>query len=171
MQWRITVQKGKGFSPQQQQAQSGDAVFWFNEDENETHQPVSTDPNAKWTIAPITGRNSSELLNLNTASTVQYTCKNHPEETGTITVASGIPIAYGADPLFGAPLSIGAGQSVSWANSDAQAHQPTPNTGDPWFTAPIASGDISACIPFPNAGTYDYYCELHPNETGTITVT
>lgn len=170
MQWRVTVQLGKGFSPQQQQAQSGDAVFWFSEDPNETHQPAATDPNAKWTIAPIVGCNSSELLNLNTAGTVEYYCKNHEGETGTIVVAKGIPLAFGADPLFGTGTSIAAGQCVSWANSDAQAHQPCPNTGDPWFTGPIGSGDVSATISFAKAGTYDYHCVLHPNETGSITV-
>ena len=170
MLWRVTVATNKGFSPQQQQAQSGDAVFWFNDDPDTTHQPVPADSGATWSVAPIPGGNSSEQLNLDQAGTVHYKCANHANETGSIVVANAVPIAYQADPLFGSPLAITAGQSVSWSNSDGQPHQPTPTSGSPWFTEPIASGDISACIPFPTAGTYDYYCKLHPSETGTITV-
>src|SRR6185436_16454019 len=102
MQRRITVKLGQGFSPQALQAQNGDAVFWENIDDKEPHQPVSTDANAKWSVAEVTPHNTSDLVALNTPSTVHYACKNHPTETGTIVVAQAIVIAPGANPLFGA---------------------------------------------------------------------
>jgi plastocyanin len=169
MQWRITVRSGEGFSPQCQQARSGDAVFWFNADENVTHHPISSDPVAKWSIPPIPGGNTSGLLNVNAGATVEYYCEYHPEETGTIVVATGIPIAFGADPLFG-ETGIVAKQCVAWANSDDKPHQPCPDSGDPWFEGPIESGDISSTVSFDAAGSYTYHCALHPNETGTIKV-
>jgi plastocyanin len=172
MLWRVTIGTNKGFSPQQQQAQVGDAVFWANEDQGVPHQPVSTDSGAQWSVPPIEGGDSSVQLDLDVAGVVNYKCANHSNETGSVLVANAIPIAAGAEPLFPS-TSISTGQSVSWSNSDSCAHEPTPDSGDAWFTAPIESGDISACISFATANTYPYHCKLHPdnaNEKGTITV-
>ena len=68
-----------------------------------------------------------------------------------------------------------AGQvlAVDRGNADAEAHQPCPNSGDAWFDAPIASGDLSKSIPFATTGTIDYHCAVHPDnttETGSITI-
>jgi plastocyanin len=174
MLWRVTVQQANGFSPQNLQAQVGDALFWYNADTDTTHQPVSTDANAKWSIPPITGGNSSDQLDLDQAGTVNYkcACANH-DHAGSIIVASAIGIAYGATPLFPNSTAIAAGQCVSWSNSDAEPHQPCPDSGDPWFQAPIASGDISATVSFKSPGVNAYHCAVHPdneNEKGVITV-
>jgi plastocyanin len=174
MLWRATVQRENaakpiGFSPQQQQAQAGDALFWFNEDTNTSHQPVPD--TGVWNIPPIPGNNSSDQLSLGNPGTLAYHCAIHPEEKGTIKVSNAVLIAAGANPLFGS-TTIAPGQSVSWGNSDAQAHQPAPVGGQPW-TAPVPSGDLSASVDFPQAGSFPYACALHPNdpaETGTIIV-
>ena len=176
MLWRATVQredpaKPIGFSPQETQAQSGDAVFWYNEDEKTTHQPVPD--TGTWNIPPIPGSNSSDQLSLANAGTYGYHCARHPDETGSIVVANAVLIAQGADPLFGT-TDISKGQCVSWGNSTSQAHQPCPDQGDPWFDAPIASGDLSKYVTFANAGTFTYHCALHPDkkdETGSVNVT
>ena len=173
MLWRVTVQQANGFSPQRQQAQVGDALFWHNADADVTHQPVSTDPKPNWSIPPITGGNSSDQLNLDQAGTVSYKCANHDGETGSIVVANAIGLAYGAQPLFPDSTAIKAGQCVSWSNSDGEAHQPCPDSGDPWFEGPIASGDISSTISFDKPGVNKYHCAVHPeneNEKGVITV-
>jgi plastocyanin len=184
MQWRSTVQrekgsKPKGFSPQTQQAQVGDAIFWFNEDSHTQHQPYPTSPPGKpgdW--GPLVpGQNSSQQLNLDKAGTYDYKCALHTDETGHIIVANGVvigPSGTGAATVAPSALSIVAGECVSWGNSDANAHQPTPDQGAPWFTKPISSGDISAPITFASAGTVPYHCALHKNaasERGIITIT
>lgn len=174
MLWRATVQRENpakpiGFSPQQQQAQAGDAMFWFNEDTHTSHQPVPD--SGVWNIPPITGNNSSDQLSLPNPGTLTYHCAVHPDEKGSIEVSNAVLIAAGADPLFG-DTTITAGQSVSWGNADAQAHQPTPVGGQPWI-APLASGDLSASVAFPQTGSFAYRCALHPNnasESGTIIV-
>ena len=176
MLWRVTVQKEdpskpQGFSPQLQQSQAGDGMFWYNEDENTPHQPVPD--TGTWNIPEIPPRNSSDQLSLGNPGTYPYHCALHTGETGSVVVANAVLIAAGADPLFGA-TAISTGQCVSWGNSDTQAHQPTPNSGEAWFDAPIPSGDLSKSVSFPNNGTFDYHCSLHPDnpdETGTITVT
>ena len=183
MQWRSTVQredgsKPKGFSPQTQPAQVGDAIFWFNEDSTTDHQPYPTTPPGKpgdWGPL-IPGQNSSEQLNLDQAGTYDYKCALHADETGEIIVANAVvigPSGTGAATVAPSALSIVAGQRVSWGNSDETAHQPTPEQGNAWFAEPILSGDISAQITFATAGTVKYHCALHPNATaeqGTITI-
>lgn len=176
MLWRATVQledpaKPTGFSPNKQQAQAGDALFWFNEDAETSHQPVPD--TGVWNIPEIAPGNSSEQLSLTSAGTLSYHCALHEGETASIVVANAVLIAAGASPLFG-DTAISTGQCISWGNSDAEAHQPCPDSGDAWFTAPIPSGDLSASIPFESAGTVTYHCAVHPDntsETGTITVT
>lgn len=175
MLWRATVQredpaKPIGFSPQQQQAQAGDALVWYNEDATTPHQPVPD--TGSWNIPEIPGQNSSDQLSLPTAGTYDYHCAIHSDETGSIVVANAVLIGAGANPLFGA-LTITQNQCVSWGNSDAEAHQPCPDSGDPWFTGPIGSGDLSAPVNFATAGTINYHCAVHPDndtETGSITV-
>ena len=175
MLWRATVQREDparpaGFSPEEQQAQAGDALFWFNEDPSEAHQPVPD--SGVWNIPPIPARNSSDQLSLGSPGTYRYHCAIHPDETASIVVANAVLIAAGANPLFGA-TSIAPGQCVSWGNSDSEAHQPCPDAGDAWFTVPVAPGDLSAPVSFADAGTFAYHCALHPDnaaETGTITV-
>lgn len=178
MLWRATVQredpaKPIGFSPQETQAQSGDALFWFNEDQHTTHQPVPD--TGTWNIPPIPGDSSSDQLRLANAGSFSYHCAIHPDETGSIVVANAVLIAAGADPLFG-DASIAADQCVSWGNSDADAHQPCPNTGTAWFDGPIPSGDLSKPISFAGqdeAYSIPYHCAVHPDrksETGTIQV-
>lgn len=174
MLWRVTVQredaaKQRGFSPSQRQTQVGDAVFWFNEDGGTAHQPVPD--TGQWNIPVIDPGHSSDQLSLQTAGTFGYKCAKHPDETAELVVANAVLIAAGADPLFGAALGITTGQCVSWGNADANAHQPCPDEGDPWFDAPIEPGDLSKPINFGRQQTIKYHCAIHPNETGEIDVT
>ena len=184
MQWRSAIQrenhsKPKGFSPQTQQAQVGDAIFWFNEDQKTQHQPYPTTPPGKpgdWG-PPVPGQNSSQQLNLDQAGTYLYQCHQHPDEQGKIIVANAVvigPSGTGAATVAPSALQIVAGQCVTWSNSDASAHQPTPDQGNSWFTKPIPSGDISAPITFASVGTVPYHCALHKDaaaEKGIITIT
>jgi len=175
MLWRATVQtedpsEPRGFSPNEQQAQAGDAVFWFNEDHAESHQPVPD--TGTWNIPVIAPRNPSDQLALANPGTYGYHCAIHPGETASIVVSNAVLIAAGANPLFG-PTTITQGQCVSWGNSDSEAHQPCPDSGTPWFDAPINSGDLSKSVSFADTGTINYKCALHPDnpdETGSITV-
>ena len=64
-------------------------------------------------------------------------------------------------------VTVNVGDTVTWTNSDAQAH--TATSGDAWDTGDIADGD-SASITFRAAGTFDYICAIHPQMTGTVVV-
>lgn len=181
MLWRSTIQtenpgKPAGFQPQTQEAQAGDAIFWVNDDVRVEHQPYPTagDPNTWCNV--LRGSERSDSIALANAGTIEYLCAIHPGETGTIVVANAIDIGRTADDeVFFIPVSlpINQGESVSWSNSDSEAHQPAP-VGEPattWFAEPVPSGTVSATVAFPNAGTVQYECALHPNEQGSIVVT
>jgi plastocyanin len=64
-------------------------------------------------------------------------------------------------------VTVNVGDTVTWTNSDAQAH--TATSGSAWNTGDIANGD-SASITFRSAGTFDYICAIHPTMTGTVVV-
>lgn len=75
-------------------------------------------------------------------------------------------------------LTVAAGATVTWRNGDAAVHTVTSATGSPeTFNSGNVTPGGSYSRPFPNAGTYPYYCLFHGvNETppsgmsGTITV-
>lgn len=62
-------------------------------------------------------------------------------------------------------VTVNVGDTVTWTNSDAQAH--TATSGSAWNTGDIAGGE-SASITFQTAGTFDYICAIHPTMTGTV---
>lgn len=65
-------------------------------------------------------------------------------------------------------LTVTAGDTVTWTNSDAQAHNATADDAS-WQSGTITNGN-SATVTFATAGTFAYHCTIHPEMTGTITV-
>lgn len=63
-------------------------------------------------------------------------------------------------------VTVNVGDTVTWTNSDAQAHTAT---GSGWNTGDLGNGE-SGSITFQSAGTFDYMCGIHPAMTGTVIV-
>ena len=61
------------------------------------------------------------------------------------------------------------GETVGWTNGDSTAHTATTDDGG-CDTGNIAQ-NATAGLVFDAAGTYAYHCKIHPNMTGTITIT
>ena len=68
-----------------------------------------------------------------------------------------------------ATLSVTAGSTVTWTNNGAAPHTAT-GTGGEFDTGTLQPGQ-SGSITFSNAGTYSYLCSIHPQMTGSISVT
>ena len=70
-------------------------------------------------------------------------------------------------------LEVAAGTAVTWANDDTAAHTVTSGTSD-GMTGLLDSGLVMSGATFEyvfeEAGTYDYYCIVHPWMTGIVTV-
>ncbi len=68
-------------------------------------------------------------------------------------------------------LTIEVGDTVTWTNLDSVSHTATSTSGPASFDSGfLAIGDTFS-FTFDTAGTYEYFCEPHPNMIGSITVT
>ena len=65
--------------------------------------------------------------------------------------------------------TIHVGDTVTWANADAQGHTATADDGS-WQTGTI-SGNTSKSLTFTTAGTFAYHCSIHQQMTATLVVT
>lgn len=69
-------------------------------------------------------------------------------------------------------LTVAAGTTVTWKNSDTVAHTATSDQGSAFHfdTGSISPGGTSGGIVFSQAGTFSYHCTFHPDMHGSITV-
>jgi len=64
-------------------------------------------------------------------------------------------------------LKVKAGTTVTWTNEDDIPHTVVSlNT----FRSKVLDTDGKYSFTFTTAGTYTYFCSLHPHMTGTVTV-
>jgi nitrite reductase (NO-forming) len=71
------------------------------------------------------------------------------------------------------PVQVSAGGTVTWTNDDAQPHTSTSGENaapDGKFDSGILTVGKSFSYTFAEAGEYPYYCMLHPNMVGTVSV-
>ena len=65
-------------------------------------------------------------------------------------------------------LDVRVGTRVTWTNADAVPHTAT-DRSKRWDTGVLA-GASSTTVAFEAAGTYRYYCTIHPSMSGEVTV-
>jgi plastocyanin len=71
------------------------------------------------------------------------------------------------------PVQVSTGATVTWTNDDAQPHTATSGenaTPDGTFDSGIMAPAATFEHTFAAAGEYPYYCLLHPNMVGTVSV-
>lgn len=66
-------------------------------------------------------------------------------------------------------VTIKVGESVTWTNEDAAPHTATGKDRDALQSGKLDQGK-SFTQKFDTAGTYDYFCEFHPNMKGVVIV-
>ena len=72
------------------------------------------------------------------------------------------------------PANVAVGTTVTWTNNDATLHtvysgSPTQDSGK-LFQSPFMAKGKTFTHTFDTAGTFDYYCTLHPFMIGQIVV-
>jgi plastocyanin len=79
------------------------------------------------------------------------------------------PIVIARDFMF-APvtLTIKAGSTVTWKNTDDEPHTVVSDTG--LFRSSALDTNESFSFSFAKPGTYHYACSIHPRMVGTIVV-
>jgi plastocyanin len=77
------------------------------------------------------------------------------------------------DAYAPSPIQVSVGTTVTWTNNDAQPHTvnsgvgPTPSGQ---FDSPIMAPQATFEYTFTEAGEVPYFCILHPNMVGTVSV-
>jgi plastocyanin len=66
------------------------------------------------------------------------------------------------------PVSVQVGGKVTWQNEDTAPHTATADDGS-FDTETIEQGKLKSET-FKQAGTYPYFCEIHPDMRGTVEV-
>lgn len=66
-------------------------------------------------------------------------------------------------------ITISAGQSITWTNQDSTPHTVTGKDRDFLQSGTMNQGD-SFTQTFDEPGTYEYFCEFHPNMMGIVVV-
>ena len=74
-----------------------------------------------------------------------------------------VDFAYNPDPV-----QVETGGKVIWQNMDAAPHTATADDGS-FDTGTLEEGKIKSET-FKEAGTYTYFCEIHPTMHGTVEV-
>jgi plastocyanin len=65
-------------------------------------------------------------------------------------------------------LTVPVGTTVTWTNSDDIPH--TTVSTDEVFKSKVMDRDENFSFKFTKAGTYSYYCSVHPKMTGKVVV-
>ena len=72
------------------------------------------------------------------------------------------------------PINVNVGDTVTWTNDDSQPHTVTSGenvTPDGKFDSGILAPKGTFDFTFTESGEYPYFCLLHPNMVGTVSVT
>jgi plastocyanin len=103
--------------------------------------------------------------------------------SGGNTTTSSVSIVPGAstlttDAYSPNPIQVSVGTTVTWTNNDSQPHTVTSGSNgqpdnkfnsSPNFT-PLLNPGQTFSFTFTEEGNYPYFCTLHPNMVGTVSV-
>jgi plastocyanin len=70
-----------------------------------------------------------------------------------------------------ASLTVSVGDTVTWTNEDTAPHTVTVSDGPVKFASSNLSQGQTFSYTFTEAGTYSYYCAVHPDMKASVTVT
>ncbi|MFF4410599.1 cupredoxin family copper-binding protein [Streptomyces sp. NPDC001262] len=85
------------------------------------------------------------------------------------TFAAGGQVAIVNYAYAPATLTVSRGTTVTWSNSDTAPHTITSSVSGPLDSPMLNQGD-SFSFTFSSAGTFSYYCTVHPTMKGTVVV-
>lgn len=138
--------------------------------------PVTT--SVTTSIQPPTS--TSPISPTTTIAIPSSTVATNPPTTAPPTTTVTMPPITSATPINGTPifvqgetftpetLIVFVGTTVTWKNFDAEDHTATSVSGE--FDGYLLASIGTFSYTFTKAGTYNYYCTIHPYMTGTIIV-
>lgn len=69
-----------------------------------------------------------------------------------------------------ATVTVSVGDTVAWTNEDTAPHTVTVSSGPVTFASPTLQQGQTFTYTFTKAGTYSYYCAVHPDMKASVTV-
>ncbi|MDE1764692.1 MAG: cupredoxin domain-containing protein [Thaumarchaeota archaeon] len=145
---------------------------------NQTMTNNKTASAANMTAVTVASTNKTNVL---PQTSLNATTANTSSGT-TVTIAKGASATAGkcsATTCFNPQVvNVNVGDTVTWTNADNAAHTATyydgnesdTSVGTIWDSAMIKSGTTYTTPAFTKAGTYQYFCMVHPWMTGKIIV-
>jgi plastocyanin len=109
---------------------------------------------------------SSSTAGSDSSDTTSEPSGNGPAPSGEAVRAAKVKIVefvYGPDPV-----TVQVGGKVIWQNEDTAPHTATADDGS-FDTGTLERGKIKSET-FKQAGTFPYFCEIHPTMHGTVEV-
>jgi plastocyanin len=97
------------------------------------------------------------------ATTVVGTSTTQPPPLPTA-----VAVSIGDRVFSPVSMTVAVGGVVTWTNNDSRSHTVTANGGS--FDSGILAPGATWSHTFAGAGTFAYFCELHPDMVGTVTV-
>jgi plastocyanin len=94
------------------------------------------------------------------------------DPTAAPQVAATTPGTVTIDNFAFAPstLTVAPGTKVTWDNKDEEPHTVVSADGGITFKSPALDTDDKFAFTFDKAGTYKYFCSVHPHMVGTVVV-
>jgi plastocyanin len=177
------------FNPDSITVTKGDVVQWTNDDTVVHTVTSAIDTGATFDSSLISAGGKYQLDTKDIAAgQYQYMCTVHPFMTGTLIiqeaaapVISKVSIPAGAmtqsdGQLYFDPqeATVAVGTTVVWTNDDSAVHTVTSGTPSDGSSGMFDSGMLQSGktfeYKFDSARTTDYFCQVHPWMTGTVTV-
>ena len=182
----------RSYRPASISVAAGSTVTWSNVDDR-PHTTTARDGSFDSGIYDTGGGYSKTF---DTPGTFNYFCTLHPDMTGTVAVTGADGTAPPPDPIEEPPteptppppppsgpgsvsifdngytptsLTIAEGSTITWTNTGVVPHTATDRAGS--FDSGILMGGDTYNKTFSTAGTFNYFCTIHPDMTATITVT
>lgn len=109
---------------------------------------------------------SSPNTSMNTISSASAKIVTCPTSTVTSVAISDFTFQPGS-------VSIAVNTIVKWTNNDSTTHTVTsgaPAAPDGKFDSGNLAPNATVCVQFLAAGTYKYFCSIHPFMTGAVSV-
>ncbi len=184
---RIDDDDADGFEPGTITISLGESVTWVN---------VDKDPHTATGAGFDTGRidpGQQATITFKEPGSFPYSCMFHPVMTGMVVVRDkdgNLPSTPEASPAASPQASPASGQraevsisnfafdpqelrirvgtTVEWTNKDTAPHTVTAN--DDSFRSDVLEFGGTYSHQFNTAGSFDYFCEVHPNMTAKVIV-
>jgi plastocyanin len=86
-------------------------------------------------------------------------------------IAGSTPVAIKNYAFVPAALTVAVGTKVTWTNDDTAPHTVTVQSGPVTFSSPTLQKGDTYTFTFTKAGTYTYYCAVHPSMVAKVVVT